>query len=227
MYFEKTDPEFREIFDNFLNNEVKKDTRRYIDEKTGYLITLAALMGCGGTDCFEEELQAALERGLEPNAVKEMVYQGTDYLGMGRMMPFLKITNKVYEQNGISLMQCAATVTAETRLEKGAEAQRKIFGRHMLTAWEKGTVNRWLAANCFGDFYTRQGLDLRQRELVTFCFLMAQGGCESQLISHAKGNFNMGNSKEFLENAVLRCLPYIGYPRSLNAIAGINKAAEG
>ena len=112
------------------------------------------------------------------------------------------------------------------RLEKGAEAQVKIFGAHMKEAWKAGHINRWLAANCFGDYYTRGGLDLRQRELITFCFLAAQGGCEPQLTAHAKGNINLGNDKDFLMKVVSQCLPYIGYPRSLNAVNCINKAAE-
>ena len=73
----------------------------------------------------------------------------------------------------------------------------------------------------------RTGLTLAQREMITFCFLAAQGGCEPQLTSHAKGNMNLGNDKEFLIRVVSQCLPYIGYPRSLNAISCVNKAAEG
>ena len=87
-------------------------------------------------------------------------------------------------------------------------------------------VNRWLAANCFGDYYTRTGLDLAQREMITFCFLMSQGGCEPQLIAHSKGNMNTGNDAEFLKKVVHQCLPYIGYPRSLNALNAIDKAQE-
>lgn len=97
----------------------------------------------------------------------------------------------------------------------------------MKEAWKAGHINRWLAANCFGDYYTRGGLDLKQRELITFCFLAAQGGCESQLTAHAKGNMNLGNDKEFLIRVVSQCLPYIGYPRSLNAVNCVNQAAEG
>ena len=96
----------------------------------------------------------------------------------------------------------------------------------MKEAWKTGHMNRWLAANCFGDYYTRTGLTLVQRELITFCFLFAQGGCEPQLIGHAKGNMNLGNDKDFLIKVVSQCVPYIGYPRSLNAITCINKAAE-
>ena len=115
------------------------------------------------------------------------------------------------------------TTTMNDRLEKGVEAQTAIFGEHMKEAWKKGHINRWLAANCFGDFYTRTGLDLPQREMITFCFLMAQGGCEPQLIAHAKGNMNLGNDKDFLVRVVSQCLPYIGYPRSLNAVSVLDK----
>lgn len=89
-----------------------------------------------------------------------------------------------------------------------------------------GHINRRLSGNCFGDYYTREGLDLKQREMITFCYSAAQGGCEPQLIAHAKGNMNLGNDKEFLIKVVSQCLPYIGYPRSLNAISCINKATE-
>ena len=119
-----------------------------------------------------------------------------------------------------------ATTTAEDRLEKGVDAQVTIFGEGMKEAWKAGIVNRWLGANCFGDYYTRKGLDLRQRELITFCFLSAQGGCEPQLTAHAKGNMNLGNDAAYLTRVVLQCLPYIGYPRSLNAMGCIKKAAE-
>ena len=142
-------------------------------------------------------------------------------------MPYLEATNEVLISQGIELpLANQATTTLENRLEKGVQAQAEIFGEHMKEAWKAGHINRWLAANCFGDYYTRGGLDLKQREMITFCFLAAQGGCEPQLTAHAKGNMNLGNDKDFLIRMVSQCLPYIGYPRSLNAIGCINKAAE-
>ena len=87
-------------------------------------------------------------------------------------------------------------------------------------------INRWLAANCFGDYYTRSGLDYNLREMLTFCFLFAQGGCEAQLVSHAKANIKLGNDQNFLINIVSQCILYIGYPRSLNAINCIYQAIE-
>ena len=91
-----------------------------------------------------------------------------------------------------------------------------------LTA-KKGIINKWLVDNCFGDYYTRKGLDDKEREMITFCYLAAQGGCEPQLLAHAKANVGLGNDQQFLTKIVLANVPFIGYPRSLNAINVINQ----
>lgn len=222
-----TDPEFVERVEHFTFDEVVTDPEQQLDEETRWLAILSALIGAQSAEAFRKLLPQALDAGLSPVAVKEMVYQAVDYLGLGRMLPFLDITNEVFALRGIALpLEGQGTTTMDDRLEKGAQAQAAIFGEHMLEAWKTGTINRWLAANCFGDYYTRTGLDLKARELITFCFLAAQGGCEPQLTSHSQGNMNLGNGKDFLLRVILQILPYIGYPRSLNAITCVNKAAE-
>lgn len=223
----KTDPEFAQRFSYFAFEEVVHEENQQLEEKTRYISILATLIGCGGVEAYRELLDSALENGVAPIAVKEIVYQAADYLGYGKMLPFLNATNEILRERGISLpLDGQSTTTITDRLEKGIEVQSKIFGEHMKEAWKTSHINRWLAANCFGDYYTRNGLTLAERELMTFCFLMAQGGCEPQLIAHVKGNLNMGNDKDFLMKVVSQCLPYIGYPRSLNAISCINQAVE-
>ena len=110
--------------------------------------------------------------------------------------------------------------------------QVEIFGENMRGFAQSGPeetrhINKWLADNCFGDYYTRGGLDTREREMVTLCFLAAQGGCEPQLTAHAKANMAVGNEKAFLIAVVSQCMPYIGYPRTLNAIRCIDEAVKG
>lgn len=227
MNLHKTDPEFALRFEHFAFDEAVNEENQQLEPSVRYLAVLSALIGCGGIDAYREMLPKAIKSGLTPIEIKEIVYQATDYLGYGRMLPFLNVTNEIFTENGIALpLEGQATTTLENRLEKGIEAHVTIFGERMKEAWKQSHINRWLAANCFGDYYTRKGLDLAQRELITFCFLLAQGGCEPQLTSHAKGNMNMGNDRDFLIKVVSACLPYIGYPRSLNAIACVNKAAE-
>lgn len=227
MDYQKTDPGFMERVTRFAFEEVAEEPGQTLEDETRYLAVLATLVGCQGTAMFQEMLPKALDAGLSPIAVKEMVYQSVDYVGMGRMWPFLEIVNTVLAGRGVALpLEDQATTTMEDRLEKGIEAQAEIFGDHMREAWKGSHIRRWLASNCFGDYYTRKGLTLAQREMITFCFLAAQGGCKPQLTSHAKGNMNMGNDIAFLIRVVSQCLPYIGYPRSLNALACIEKAAE-
>lgn len=227
MNLKKTDPEFMERFEHFALNEVVNEEGQQLDAATRYLAILATLIGCGSVDAYSEILPIAFENGITPIMAKEIVYQATDYLGYGRTLPFLRAANMVLEQRGVKLpLSGQATTTMDNRLEQGVEVQTAILGEQMKEIWKKNHINRWLAANCFGDYYTRTSLDLNQRELITFCFLMAQGGCEPQLIAHAKGNMNLGNDKDFLLRVISQCLPYIGYPRSLNAISCVNKAAE-
>ena len=228
--FAATDPEFVERFDNFAFDEVIAQSK--LDESTRFLAVLAALLGRQGIDEFRVVLSWAPEFGVTPVEVKEVVYQATAYLGIGRVYPFLKATNEIFAARGISLpLEGQATTTIENRLEGGERAQIDIFGEGMRGFASSGTeetrhINKWLVDNCFGDYYTRKGLDMRRREMITFCFLAAQGGCEPQLISHAKANLRIGNDKAFLIDVVSQCLPYIGYPRSLNALRCVEEAAK-
>ena len=225
----ETDPEFVERFDNFAFDEVVNQDD--LDGRTRFMAILSTLLGCQGIDAYRAVLPAALNFGVTPVEVKEIVYQATAYLGIGRTYPFLQATNEVLEARGVKLpLPGQATTTMDDRREKGNAAQVEIFGERMKNFWQNAPaetrhINVWLADNCFGDYYTRTGLDLRQREMITFCYLAAQGGCEPQLTAHAVGNMRVGNDREFLIKVVSQCLPYIGYPRSLNAIRCINDAA--
>jgi 4-carboxymuconolactone decarboxylase len=227
--FLETDPEFIESFDNFAFDEVVNSDD--LDDRTRMIAILATLIGCQGIDEFKAMLPAALNFGVTPVEAKEIVYQSVAYLGIGRAFPFLKAVNEVLATCGVTFpLPPQAGTTTEDRLDSGAKAQVDIFGEGMRDFYKSGPeetqhINRWLTDNCFGDYYTRKGLDHRQREMITFCFLSAQGGCEPQLVSHAAANMRIGNDKAFLIKIVSQCLPFIGYPRSLNALRCANEAA--
>lgn len=226
-----TDPEFAERFNTFAFDEVVNEEAAKLPHRERFLAILAALMGCQGIDEFRIMVAGALNFGVTPVEIKEVVYQGTAYLGMGRTLPFIRAVNEVFAERGIELpLEGQATTTPETRLTAGNQVQIDYFGEGMRETWlhgpsERAHINKWLADNCFGDYYTRNGLSGRDREMITFCFIAAQGGCEPQLTSHAAGNMNLGNDKDFLYRVVSQILPYIGYPRSLNALACVDKAA--
>lgn len=229
--FEETDPELARIVSAFMD-EVQHEEAVQLPARTRGLCVAATLLGCQGIDAFRAELPGILDAGVTPVELREVVYQAVDYVGIGRALPFVNALDEVLTERGVELpLEAQGTVVAGDRLQKGNQAQVDIFGEGMRGAWEtcpseRAVVSRWLAANCFGDYYTRSGMELADRELITFVFLIAQGGCEPQAVAHAKGNFNVGNDREKLIKVVRQCIPYIGYPCALNGIACINKASE-
>lgn len=232
MNLKTTDPEFFDLFSQFAEDEVIHEPGKTLDEPIRYMAVLATLLGCQGTEIFKEVLPQALDAGVTPVEVKEIIYQATAYLGIGRSYPFLNIANDVLKSRGINLpLPGQATTTSENRVQKGEDKQVELFGEQYRGAATSGPeeskhINRWLAGNCFGDYYTRNGLNNKQREMITFCFIAAQGGCEPQLAGHTAGNLNVGNDKQFLINVISQCMPYIGYPRTLNALRVINEVCK-
>ena len=221
----QADPEFTELFDYFSTKEVP--TLGKLDNRTRYMSILSALLGCQGVDEFKSVLNVALDDGLSPIEAKEIVYQATAYLGIGRTKPFIAATNEVMKAKKIKLpLAPQSTTTRENRREKGTAKQVELFGDVMKDYWTKSDINYMLAANCFGDYYTRTGLSNKDRELITFCFIAAQGGCEPQLTAHTAANFAHGNDAEFLTHVVTEIQPYIGYPRSLNALAIVRQVND-
>lgn len=225
-----TDPEFVDIVANFSQDEtVKANT---LTEKEQMLCILSVLLGCQGMGEFRNMLHAALNTGLDPVAIKEVIYQATAYLGIGRTYDFLTAANQIMEQHDIKLPLAPQGTTDEnTRFKAGLDKQIDFFGPEMEDVQTDGpalrrNINRWLADNCFGDYYTRNGLNDQEREMITFCFILAQGGCENQLRGHTAGNFSVGNDKEKLYKVVEQCVPYIGYPRSLNAMNIIDEVSK-
>jgi 4-carboxymuconolactone decarboxylase len=175
-------------------------------------------------------LGGALNIGVTPIEVKEIVYQSVPYVGIAKAFDFIHATNAIFEMRGIKLpLEGQSTTSPETRMEKGLALQKEIFGAGYIDKMYQDSpknqlhIQKYLSDNCFGDYYTRTGLDIKTRELLTFAMLLSLGGCEPQVKGHIQGNLNVGNDKETLLSAVTQLLPYIGYPRTLNAIRCLNE----
>ena len=223
----RTDPELVEIFDNWAFDEILRDAR--LDHRTRLMVQLAAIVGCQAVSEFRVMLGAALNVGVTPVEAKEIVYQAVPYLGMARAFDFLHATNDLLEERGVALpLAGTSTTTAANRHEAGLALQRRILGDRIDQMIEQAPadqrhIQRHLSANCFGDHLTRDGLDLKTRELLTLAMLAALGGCEPQLAAHVTANLAMGNDRPLLIAVVTQLLPFIGYPRGLNALRVITE----
>ena len=190
---EKNDPEFHEIFENFAYDEVLEYSN--LDEKETVLVTLASLIACQSPKAFKKILLSSINKYITPEEVKELLYQSVPYVGFGRAHNFFGVVIKVFDKKGIDLpLEERSNTTPENRRQKGREIQDRYFGVEMIDALYDNApegqkhFNTFLEGYCFGDFYTRDGLNDQQRELITFTFIATLGGCENQLRGHTQAN---------------------------------------
>ena len=220
---DKTDPELMTILQRFIFGEVFYVGT--LDDRTRELITLTALTTNQTLPQLTPHTNAALNVGVTPIQIREVVYQCAPFVGFPKVLNALEVINKVFESRGIKLpLDAGATVQEGQRFERGKEQQVPLYGEGMkqnlktLPGEFAEVIPRLLTESCFGDFYTREGLDLKTRELMIFCALATLGGTERQMASHAVGNLKAGNSKETLLAAMVQLYPYVGFPRISNAI---------
>ena len=220
------DPEFQEIAQGFLCGDVTEHGALPDPQKA--LIRLTALTATQTWKPLARYTLSALDVGATPEQIKETLYQCAPYIGLEKVQCALDEVNRAFQEAGVSApLPGQSTVTEETRFEKGLAVQQEIFGADTINAMraaapaERKHIQDYLSAYCFGDFYTRGTLDLKMRELITFCAICCLGGCEPQAKAHAGANLSVGNTREAMIDALTQCLPFIGFPRTLNALAGI------
>ncbi len=223
-----TDPQLIEIFDNFAFDEVLRHGD--LDARTRLMVQLASMIASQALREYRVMLGAALTVGVTPVEVKEIVYQAVPYVGMAKVFDFIHATNEVLTERGIELpLPGQSTTTPENRMEKGLAVQKQIIGGDLVEKLYSSApkdllhIQRYLSAHCFGDHYTRTGIDVPTRELLTFSMLVSLGGCEAQVKGHVAANLNVGNDRAQLIDVLTQLLPFIGYPRTLNALRVVDE----
>src|SRR5665213_1796834 len=217
-----TDPELMNILQKFIFGEVFHTGN--LRDKQRELITIVTLTAQQTLPQLKAHTGAALNIGVTPIEIREAVYQCAPFIGYPKTLNAVNTINEVFKEKNISLpLENETKVKEEERFAKVKEIQDSLYGDEIkenlkdLPGNFKDDIPRFLTEACFGDFYTRSGLDVKTRELLTFCVL-ATIGAEEQIKSHALGNIKAGNSKETLIAAMVQCIGYIGFPNALNAI---------
>ena len=221
------DPDLIQVFDNFAFDEVINHDSMNL--KTRTLVILASTIGSQALTEYKIFVNAALNVDVTPIEIKEVLYQSVPYVGISKVNDFISATNEIFTERNIALpLESQSTTTPETRMEKGLAKQKEIFGDLIEDMYRNSPkdllhIQQYLSANCFGDFITRDGLDIQMREMVTLSFLIAMGGTESQIKGHIAGNVKVGNDRQTIINLITHLIPYVGYPRTLNAINCLNE----
>jgi 4-carboxymuconolactone decarboxylase len=220
------DPELMEILRRFIFGDVF-DTG-VLDDRARELITVTVLACLQTLPQLEGHVAAALNVGVQPIEIREAIYQLAPFIGFPRTLNAIATMNEIFQARGIELpLPDQGTVSDADRYSKGLAQQAPLYGDEIkdnladLPQPFNERLPRFLTEFCFGDFYTRGGLTLAQRELLVLCALATIGDTSAQLGPHGRACLQVGNSKGAVVAALVHCFPYIGFPRAVAAIRAV------
>ena len=220
------DPELMEILRRFIFGDVF-DTG-VLDDRTRELITVTVLACLQTLPQLQAHTTGALNVGVEPTEIREAVYQLAPFIGFPRTLNAISTVNDAFRAHGIPLpLPAQGTVSDADRYTRGLAEQAPLYGDEIkdnladLPDPFNEQLPRFLTEFGFGDFYTRDGLTLAQRELLVLCALATIGDTSPQLGPHGRACLQVGNSKTEVVAALVHCFPYIGFPRAVAAIRAV------
>lgn len=216
------DPEMISILQKYIFGEVFAIGK--LDNKTREMLTVTTLVTQQTLPQLKAHINALLNTGATPNEVREIIYQCAPFIGFPKTLNAISVMNEVFSERNIKLpLENSSTTNESNRYEKGLKIQQPLYGDEIKKSLEGlpdnfgDKIARLLSEVCFGDFYTRKGLDLKTRELLVLAILVTDGNKDT-LKSHIKGNLKAGNTKENVAAAIIQCMPYIGFSKTFKAL---------
>ena len=220
------DPELMEILRGFIFGDVFGTD--VLDDRTRELITVTVLACLQTLPQLGAHAAAALRVGVTPVELREAMYQLAPFIGFPRTLNAVGTVNSVFRAQGIPLpLPEEGTVDDGGRYQRGLAEQEPLYGTEIkddladLPHPFDEALPRFLTEFCFGDFYTRGGLTVAQRELLVLCALAAIGDTAAQLGPHGRACLELGHSKTEIIAALVQCFPYVGFPRAVAAIRAV------
>lgn len=222
------DPEMMAILQKYIFGEVF--TIGELDMKTREMLTVVSLTTQQTLPQLKAHINAALNVGVKPLELREAIYQCAPFIGFPKTLNALAVLNEVFKERGIKTpLQTGAQVKENERFTKGSAIQKPLYGDEIKDSLKGLPDNmgeetaRLLTEVCFGDFYTRAGLDTKTRELLVIGVLTTTGDSKT-LKSHILGNVMAGNTEAEITAAIIQVMPYTGFPNAIEALRTVKDA---
>jgi len=217
----ETDPELMEILRRYIFCDVFSTGK--LDNRTREMITCECLAAMQTLPQLKAHAASALNVGVTPVELREMMYQLAPFIGFPKTLNAVVAVNEVFAAKGISVpLENQATLAGDgERFAKGYAIQNPLYGEEIKQQM-KGvpygdSIANFLTEFCFGDIFSRNGLSIQLRELLSLCILAAIGA-DDRIKSHSLANIKAGNDAAMQIEAMIQCLPYIGFPAALKAV---------
>jgi 4-carboxymuconolactone decarboxylase len=187
-------------------------------------VTLAALIARDETTGLAHQLDLALENGLTPAEISEIVTHLAFYAGWGNAMAAAAVAEGVFRTRGIAADRLPAASPELLPLDEEAEARRAAMVERTWGAVAPGVVE-YTEDVLFRDLWLRPALAPRDRSLVTVSALIA-GGHVGQIAFHLARAMDSGLTQAEASEVLTHLAFYAGWPNVFSALPIVRDVFE-
>src|SRR5262249_9390192 len=188
------------------------------------IVTLAALITCNQTAEMSDYLNLALDNGVKPSEISEIITHLAFYAGWGNAMAAIVVAKDVFAARKITAEQLPPASPTLLALNEAAEADRAKRVGDLFGAVFPGVV-QYTTDVLFRDLWLRPGLAPRDRSLVTVSALVASGQV-AQIPYHLNRAMDNGLTKEQAGEAITHLAFYVGWPNAFSALSVLKDVFE-
>jgi 4-carboxymuconolactone decarboxylase len=179
------------------------------------LVTLSGIIASGQTILIEPQMQRALDNGLTPAELSEVITHLAFYAGWGRAMEAVESAKPLFAARGVGAAQLPSATPQLLPLDEKAEGARAAAVEKSTGPASPGLV-RDTANVLFRDLWLRPDLKPRDRSLVTVSALIASGQAE-QITFHLNRAMDNGLTRGEASEALSQLAYYAGWPKAFSA----------
>ncbi len=180
------------------------------------IVTLAALIARNQTIEMPFHFNLALDNGVKPREISEIITHLAFYAGWGNAMSAIRVAKDVFAARHVGVDQFPAVSITLLPLNEAAEAQRSKAVQEQFGSSFPGMA-QYTTDVLFRDLWLRPDLAPRDRSLVTVSALIANGQT-AQLTPHLNRAMDNGLTQAQAAEAITHLAFYVGWPNVFSAM---------
>jgi 4-carboxymuconolactone decarboxylase len=190
--------------------------RRGLSSRDRSVVTLAALIARNQTIEMPFYLNLALDNGVKPREISEIITHLAFYSGWANAMSAVAVAKDAFAARKIGIDQLPPASPSLLPLDEAAETQRAARVEEQFAAVVPGIV-QYTTDILFRDLWLRPDLALRDRSLVTVSALIASGQV-AQIPYHLNRAMDNGLTHPEAAEVITHLAFYVGWPNVFSAL---------
>jgi 4-carboxymuconolactone decarboxylase len=180
------------------------------------IVTVASLIARNQAADMPAEFNRALENGVTPAELSEIITHLAFYAGWGNAMTAVAVTQAIFAERGVGAEQLPEADPQLLPLDEEAEAERERRVQESYGEVSEGVVDNTRDL-LFRDLWLRPALKPRDRSLVTVSALISAGQVE-QMPFHLNRAMDNGLTQAEASEVLTHLAFYAGWPNVFSAL---------